>query len=109
MIKLPAKTRIFISAEPCDMRKQHFGLASLVVEGTGAEPRTGGLYVFWNRRRDMLKVLFRDMHGYCLLAKRLERGAFRINLSGSASDGPVEIGAGQLTSLMRDLSFSPKT
>jgi len=106
MLSLPPQTRIFISGTPCDMRKQHSGLAALVRRGTGNDPRAGMLYVFWNQRRDLVKVLFRDAHGYCLLAKRLDRDTFKIRVSGPPSDRPIEISTSDLASLLQNLAIS---
>lgn len=58
MLNLPSNVRVFISMLPCDFRKQIDGLSALVRENLLREPRSGDMYVFRNRRRDMLKVLF---------------------------------------------------
>lgn len=105
MIKMPAGTKIFIATEPCDMRKQHSGLAAVVRVGTGGCPASGSLYIFWNRKRDMLKILFRDEHGYCLLAKRLDRGAFKISLGTGSERSNVEISERDLAVLMTKLAI----
>lgn len=76
MLRLPKKVRIFMATEPVDMRKQMNGLAIVTREGLGREPKSGEMFVFRNRRGDMARVLFYDMQGYCLLSKRLEKGAF---------------------------------
>ena len=91
MIKMPAGTRILIATEPCDMRKQHSGLAAVVRSSTGCSPAQGRLYIFWNRRKDMLKILFKDEHGYCLLAKRLDQGAFNISMGCGNERSAIEI------------------
>ena len=54
MLKLPAEVRVFISLEPCDMRRQLDGLAALVSAGMARDPENGDLYIFFNRRSDML-------------------------------------------------------
>lgn len=76
MLKLPKSVRIFFATSPVDMRKQMNGLAIVVREGLGRNPRSGEMFVFRNRRGDMARVLFFDQQGYCLLSKRLERGTF---------------------------------
>lgn len=76
MLKLPKSVRIFFATSPVDMRKQMDGLAIIVREGLGRNPRSGEMFVFRNRRGDMARVLFFDQQGYCLLSKRLERGTF---------------------------------
>ena len=76
MLKLPRSIRVFFAVEPTDMRKQMNGLAVVVREGLGRDPRSGEMFVFRNRRGDMTRVLFFDQQGYCLLSKRLEEGTF---------------------------------
>ena len=57
--------------------KAYDGLAVLVRQSLGADPLNGSLYVFCNRRRDRIKILFWEEGGYWLCARRLERGTFR--------------------------------
>jgi len=64
------------------MRKQFDGLVSLVRNQLGEDPLSGSLYVFINRRRNYVKLVYWDRTGFCLFAKRLERGRF--NLPGDA-------------------------
>ena len=63
MLRLPANVRIYLAMEPCDMRRQFNGLAALVRSGMERDPDSGDLYIFRNRRGDMVKALFRDQHG----------------------------------------------
>jgi transposase len=69
-------TRILAYREAVDMRKSFTGLQGLVAGELEEDPLSGTLYVFVNRRRNLLKALFWDRTGYVLLAKRLERGRF---------------------------------
>ena len=59
------------------MRKQYDGLSALVIDIIDEDPQSGHLFLFVNRRRDRLKILWWDGSGYCLLAKRLEHGQLR--------------------------------
>jgi len=68
------------------------------------DPESGDLYLFTNRRGDMLKALFCDRHGYCMLVKRLSKGRFRVRVS-EQSVGHVEMGAQELALLLSELSF----
>jgi len=103
MLSFPSSVRIFVATAPCDMRRQFDGLASLVRAGMGRDPKSGDLYIFRNRRGDLLKALFFDQHGYCMLAKRLERGAFRMMLDDTEAD--VEITTVELAQLLTDLTL----
>ena len=78
MLKLPESVRIFVASGPTDMRKQADGLSALVKGALGEEPRSGHLFVFFNRGRDILRILFWDTNGFCILSKRLEQGRFRV-------------------------------
>ncbi|HYI01284.1 IS66 family insertion sequence element accessory protein TnpB [Hyalangium sp.] len=78
MLRLPESVRIFVASVPTDMRKQADGLSALVKGALGQEPRSGHLFVFFNRGRDMLRILFWDANGFCVVSKRLEAGRFRV-------------------------------
>ena len=58
------------------MRKSYDGLVALVKGALFEDPLSGTLYVFSNRRRTHVKAVYWDRTGFCLFAKRLERGHF---------------------------------
>ena len=70
--------RILAYREPVDMRKSFNGLVAVVQSVLDEDPLTGDLYVFFNRRGNYLKLVTWDRTGYCLFAKRLEQGRFRL-------------------------------
>jgi transposase len=74
---LPPAVRIYVARDGVDMRKSFDGLAALTQFALGENPLSGHLYVFRNRMATLLKILYRDRSGWCLFAKRLERGRFR--------------------------------
>jgi transposase len=76
VLSLPGQLSIFACTTPVDFRKQHDGLVALVRGGLGADPFDGSVYVFFNRRRDRIKLLVWDGNGFWLLYKRLERGTY---------------------------------
>ena len=88
------------------MRRQFNGLAALVRSGMERDPDSGDLYIFRNRRGDMVKALFRDQHGYCMLAKRLSRGTFRVEVDEMRSSNAVQISAEELAALLSELSLT---
>ena len=70
--------RIWLCTAPTDMRCSYDGLAARVRNHLGDDPVSGQLFAFVNRRKTQLKVLFFDRSGYCIWAKRLERGQFSL-------------------------------
>ena len=74
---IPRHTRVYFATQPADLRKSFDGLSALATSELERDPRAGGLFVFANRRANQVRILFRDSKGWCLLAKRLDRGKFR--------------------------------
>ena len=73
---------IWLYRRPVDMRKSYDGLSALTKHVLGEDPLSGALFVFINRRRSQLKCLYFEGDGYCVWAKRLEQGHFRIRWDG---------------------------
>lgn len=105
MLHLPANVRIYVATEPCDMRRQFDGLAAIVRSGMNRDPESGDLYIFRNRRGDMVKALFCDRHGPCMLAKRLSKGTFRVEFGDVSGAASVQISTEELTQLLAELSL----
>lgn len=68
--------RVFLAAGATDMRQSFNGLSGLVRSRLGANPLSGDLFVFCNKTRTRLKILYFDTSGLWVFAKRLERGTF---------------------------------
>ena len=73
-----APRRILAYREPVDMRKSFNGLVAVVQNVLREDPLSGSLFVFFNRRGNYMKLVTWDRTGYCLFAKRLEQGRFRL-------------------------------
>jgi transposase len=58
------------------MRRSFDGLCLVVEQYVGADPKSGALFVFTNKRKNRLKVLWFDRNGFCILYKRLHRARF---------------------------------
>lgn len=99
MMSLPPSVRIFVAAKPADMRKSFDGLAALVREFLQADPLSGHLFVFRNRRGDRVKLLCWDSDGLLIVYKRLEEGVFRFPAAGDDATR-VEIRASDLHLLL---------
>jgi transposase len=98
VLLLPRSVRIYLAAEPIDLRKSIDGLAALVA-AQGHDVYSGHLYVFGGRRRDRVKILTFDRGGFVLLYKRLEAGRFRWpEVQPTARE--VEVDATQLAMLL---------
>ncbi len=90
MIQITPQMRILVAVEPCDFRKGMDGLAQLCREVLSADPFTGTVFVFCNRRRTAIKLLMYDGQGYWLCHKRLSQGRFRCwPTSGDAEATPL--------------------
>jgi transposase len=76
MISFGAHTRVYLAAGATDMRKQIDGLAALVEDVLEHDPLSSHLFVFCNRGRDKLKLLFWHNNGFWLWYRRLERQRF---------------------------------
>lgn len=75
MISLPGDRPIFLYLNPTDMRKSFQGLCKLVYQHSG-RPDDGGYYVFINRPKTHVKIMFWDGDGMAMFYKRLEKGTF---------------------------------
>ncbi|MFT5390449.1 MAG: transposase [Gammaproteobacteria bacterium] len=99
-----------------DMRKNYHGLSALAKHVLNENPLSGALFVFINRRRTPLKCLCFDCNGYCIWAKRLERGLFQVSRGDDAKcsldartlqhfiDGIDLYSVRQLTGFRREIS-----
>ena len=72
MLSLPLPVRIYLCTRPVDLRKSFDGLAQLVREFLGVDPLSGHLFVFRNKRGDLLKLLYWDRDGYMIVYKNQE-------------------------------------
>ena len=104
MLSLPASVSIFVHTRPTDLRKSFDGLCGIVRNDFGREPLDGSLFLFLNRRRDRVKLLWWDHDGLAIWYKRLEAGTFEsIRCEGGAAS--VEIDATALALLLGGVSI----
>jgi transposase len=99
MLMLAPGAKVFLAAEPVDLRRGHDGLCALVRSRFALDPFDGHLFVFVGRRFDRVKVLFWDRGGFVVYYKRLARGRFQLPKIGTAA-GRVILDATQLAMLL---------
>jgi transposase len=102
--QLSAAVRVFLCTRPTDMRKSFDGLSGLVQECFGEDLLTGHLFLFLNRRRDRLKILYFDRDGLAIWYKRLERGSFEMPRV-AQGDG-VELQPAQLAMILSGIDMT---
>ena len=78
MISLSHGVRVFLHTPATDLRKGFDALSGLVSTAFSQDPTTGHLFLFVNRRRDRLKILYWDRDGLAIWYKRLETGSFQV-------------------------------
>jgi transposase len=76
MLTFPSALKIYLAVEPVDMRKAYNGLWTVAEQKLREDPRQGAVFVFINKDRDRLKMLYWDGTGVWIFAKRLEQGRF---------------------------------
>lgn len=78
-----SNVHIWLYAQPTDMRKSFNGLCALVSSQLDDNPTSGALFVFINRRKTHIKILYFDGSGFCIWFKRLEQGQFNYQTNGT--------------------------
>jgi transposase len=76
MLTIPGNARLFLYHYPMNMRKSFEGLSAVVEQLFQGELLSGAFFIFLNRRKDHMKVLFWDGDGFVIWFKRLEKGSF---------------------------------
>jgi transposase len=98
--------RIFVGIEPVDMRGSFDALAG-AARRLGLEPTDGNLYLFFNRRRRLCKLIYFDGSGFCLFSKRLEKGTFELPAVPVGVDRVI-VDAAMLSSLLAGIELRAK-
>ena len=103
---LPSNCKIYLANFVVDMRKAIDGLSILVESHLERSPADGSIYVFLNRQRNKVKLLYWDYNGFIIVYKRLEKGCFKL----SKSNGQVySLDGHQLQWLLSGLDFENLT
>lgn len=109
MLSLSSAVKVFLAAGETDMRKGFNGLAAAARETIGQDVLSGYLFVFANRRRTRLKIIFWDGSGLWVCAKRLERGTFAWPAPPPAGQRSVELSARELALLLEGIDLRETT
>lgn len=102
MIAIPAGVRVYLAMGPTDMRKGFDGLSVLAQDTLKQDPFSGHLFVFRGKRGDLVKILYWDGQGFCLFAKRLEKGRFIWPIT---REGAVTLTPAQLSMLLEGIDW----
>jgi transposase len=98
MIALPPGVRVYLACGVTDMRKGMVGLAMLVQQGLAEDPFSGALYAFRGRRAGLIKLIWHDGIGLCMLTKKLEQGQFV--WPSTSTSGRIALTPAQLSALL---------
>jgi transposase len=102
MIPVTGGTRMYLYRGPADMRKGFDGLSGMVEEHFTESLFSGSLFIFLNRRRDRVKILYWDHGGLALWYKRLERGTFQ--MPAGQEGKAVELTSAELSMLLEGIT-----
>ena len=105
MLTLSPTVRIYVAAEPVDLRKGFDGLAAATHHVVRQDPLSGHLFVFINRRRNRMKILVWQRSGYLLLYKRLEKGRFELPRAPRAGLRHIEVESGELAMMLEGIDL----
>ena len=100
MLTIPRQVKIFVALQPTDMRRGFPGLSGEVQATLEQDPLSGHLFLFRNRRRDRIKILFWDGDGYVIYYKQLARGSFEFPEPSGSNSAAVQIRASELSMLL---------
>lgn len=106
MILLPRSVKIFVATAPANLHRSFEGLSNEVRCVLGADPLSGHVFLFLNRRRSQLKMLLWTRGGFLIVHKRLERGKFTFPSRVTTEATRVEIDTHELAMLLEGLDES---
>lgn len=107
MLTLSRDVRIFLARDPVDMRKSFHGLLGLTESVLKQDPLCGHLFVFINRRRDRIKLLYWGGTGYCIWYQQLEQGTYQLPDAATAdARAGIEISASQLSLILDGIDLA---
>ena len=107
MIALPPQIRVFLYRLPTDMRKSFHGLVALTESALKQDPLSGSLFVFLNRRRDRIKILYWGQIGFCIWYQQLQRGTYQLPTDDALEElETIEMTRSQLSLILDGIDLS---
>ncbi|MGH9693088.1 MAG: IS66 family insertion sequence element accessory protein TnpB [Bryobacteraceae bacterium] len=107
MLSFLPTTRVYAYSKPADMRKSFAGLVGIVEQEIGKQVEAGGLFLFFNRRHNSVKVLFFTGDGLAIFYRRLERGTFELpRTAADANTAGVEIKLSDLSLILEGIELA---
>lgn len=107
MINVAHGTHIYLAAGATDMRRGFNGLQGQITSVLEQDPLSGHLFLFFNRRRDRLKILYWDQDGLAIWYKRLESGTFQVPVC-EEGQTHIKIRNDDLVMLLRGIDLKSK-
>lgn len=104
MLSLPASCRYFLYRHQADMRKGFDGLSGLVRDGLQQDPLGGDVFIFFNKRRNQVKLLLWERDGFSIYHKRLEQGTYELPSLTSHSSS-AELRSDELMLILQGISL----
>lgn len=105
MLTLSSAVKVFLAVQACDMRKSFNGLQAITRERLNEDPQSGALFLFTNKRRNRLKILYWDGTGMWVLNKRLEQGCFSWPKATEIRSGKLELNRRALALLLEGVEL----
>ncbi|MEA3421073.1 MAG: IS66 family insertion sequence element accessory protein TnpB [Acidobacteriota bacterium] len=99
------RLRFYLYTHPTDMRKGFNGLSGIIISTLKCDPLSGDVYVFINRRKDRIKLLFWDKGGFWIFYKLLEKGTFQRPFSELGKDS-VDLSYDELIMILEGIDLS---
>ena len=107
MIALPPQIRVFLYRRPTDMRKSFNGLVALTESALKQDPLSGSFFVFVNRRRDRIKILYWGQTGFCIWYQQLQKGTYQLPAADMLEElDTIEVTRSQLSLILDGIDLS---